>query len=188
VSFESRRELLVWADAPDFEAFSRALAADPTVDDLDRAIEVDDRYLCRISLSESGAGVDFYPILTETGSVVHSATVTAEGWDCHFGFADAPALSRFFDAVDDHGIGYDIYRVYEPRDSARVDDGMTDAQREALATAMDIGYFDVPRDATLQDLSAELDISDSAASERIRRGVQTLVETTLLGRSRTSRG
>ena len=188
VSFRSGRELLVWADTPDFEALNRALAADPTVDELLRAIEVDGRYLCRISLSETGAALDFYSILTATGSVVNSATVTAAGWNCHFGFADSSALSQFFDAVGDHGIGYEIHRVYEPRDTERLDDGMTDAQREAIETAMDIGYFDVPRQATLQELGEELDVSDSAASERIRRGVQSLVQSALAGRSSASGG
>ncbi|MFB6081639.1 MAG: helix-turn-helix domain-containing protein [Halanaeroarchaeum sp.] len=44
---------------------------------------------------------------------------------------------------------------------------LTDKQREAFETAVASGYFDRPRDATLEDLAEELDISPSAVSHRL---------------------
>jgi len=56
-------------------------------------------------------------------------------------------------------------------------DGLTDAQREAVRTAHRLGYFEIPRTATLSDVAAELGISASSCSERLRRAQTHLVET-----------
>jgi len=57
------------------------------------------------------------------------------------------------------------------------DDGLTDPQREAVRTAYEMGYFEIPRTATLEDVADELGISASACSERLRRAQTALVET-----------
>jgi len=67
-------------------------------------------------------------------------------------------------------------------------DGLTDAQREAIGTAHRMGYFEIPRTATLEDVAAELEISASSCSERLRRAQTRLVEIHVdgTGRSRPS--
>lgn len=176
-----RTELLVWATTDDFGSFERALAADPTIDEVTQSVPVTDRRLLRVTLTEAGTETDLFPVIVETGSVIQEATVTADGWDCHFGFADNAALSRFFEACRSMGIEYDIHRIYEPRTAEDVDDGLTESQREALVTATNMGFFDVPRQTSLEALGTELGISDSAVSERIRRGMKTLVAQSLAG-------
>lgn len=52
---------------------------------------------------------------------------------------------------------------------------LTDRQREALRTALETGYFSVPRQTSLDALSDRLGISDAAASQRLRRGVESLL-------------
>jgi predicted DNA binding protein len=46
---------------------------------------------------------------------------------------------------------------------------LTDPQLEALATALSMGYYDVPRGATLADVASALGVAESSASEVIRR-------------------
>lgn len=58
--------------------------------------------------------------------------------------------------------------------------GLTDSQREAIVAAYESGYFDEPRETTLEDLSEEFDISSRAVSKRLRRGLRNLVESTLV--------
>jgi predicted DNA binding protein len=41
------------------------------------------------------------------------------------------------------------------------------------------GYFDTPRETTLEELAVELDISRQALSERIRRGNERLLRQSL---------
>ncbi|PSP55938.1 transcriptional regulator [Halobacteriales archaeon QS_1_67_19] len=51
---------------------------------------------------------------------------------------------------------------------------VTPAQEAALRTALELGYFGVPRRATASEVADELDISKSAFLERLRRGQATL--------------
>jgi predicted DNA binding protein len=46
---------------------------------------------------------------------------------------------------------------------------LTDRQREVVALAADLGYYDVPRTATLEDVAAELDVAASTVSDHLRK-------------------
>ncbi|MFC7019992.1 MULTISPECIES: helix-turn-helix domain-containing protein [Haloarcula] len=52
---------------------------------------------------------------------------------------------------------------------------LTAPQREALLLAYEMGYFDEPRAATLEDIAARLDISRQAVANRLRRGHRALI-------------
>lgn len=56
---------------------------------------------------------------------------------------------------------------------------LTTVQRETLAVACEQGYFNVPRETTLEELGAEFDISRQAVARRIRRGLNNLVSASL---------
>lgn len=57
--------------------------------------------------------------------------------------------------------------------------GLTKRQEAALLTALDAGYFEVPKRATATDVADELGISKSAFLERLRRGQRDLVRQAL---------
>lgn len=164
-----------WANGDDLDTFHRAIGEDPTVE-LEQQWNIGERRLYQVAIVGEGADTDLYPILAESGSVIVSAEVTRPGWECHFGFAEQAALDRFFNSCREHGLSYDIRRVYESRESPASDFGLTESQRAALESALEIGYFDVPRQGGLEDLGRHLDISDYAASQRLRRGMKTLVQ------------
>lgn len=46
---------------------------------------------------------------------------------------------------------------------------LTDRQREAVATALHLGYYDVPREAALADVAAAIGCAESTASVLLRR-------------------
>ncbi|WP_415378941.1 helix-turn-helix domain-containing protein [Halosimplex sp. TS25] len=56
-------------------------------------------------------------------------------------------------------------------------DSLTGPQHDAVRTAYEMGYFEIPRTASLEDVAAELGISASSCSERLRRAQTHLVET-----------
>ena len=56
---------------------------------------------------------------------------------------------------------------------------LTPAQSEALETAHEMGYFEVPRQAAAADVAAELGVSKSAFLERLRRGQDALLDRVL---------
>ena len=54
---------------------------------------------------------------------------------------------------------------------------LTDRQREVVATAAELGYYDVPREATVADVAGELDIADSTVSAHLRKAESAVMET-----------
>lgn len=103
-------------------------------------------------------------------------------------------LGRFQTECRERGLRTEI-RAIDRGPVRRHDDGddvrsrLTGAQSEALALALERGYFEVPRQTSLEDLAAELGVSDSAASQRLRRGLAALLRATMgagAGRGRVS--
>ncbi|MFB6118172.1 helix-turn-helix domain-containing protein [Halosegnis sp.] len=52
---------------------------------------------------------------------------------------------------------------------------LSETERETLEAAVDEGYFESPRDATLSDLAEQFDVSKSAVSKTLRRGEDKLL-------------
>ena len=75
--------------------------------------------------------------------------------------------------------GFRLHRLTRDGDPEPPGDGLTDRQEEALRIAYERGYFEIPRRATLDDVAAELGITPSSASERLRRAQTELVEETV---------
>ncbi|WP_410766147.1 helix-turn-helix domain-containing protein [Haloferax sp. DFSO60] len=62
----------------------------------------------------------------------------------------------------------DGFSEYTPvADSVRA--GLTTRQREALSVAVELGYYDIPRCSTIDDVACELGCSASTASEHLRK-------------------
>lgn len=61
----------------------------------------------------------------------------------------------------------------------RVTDRLTTRQFRALRAAADCGYYAVPRDGSLEDVAAELECTESTASDLLRRAERELVEAIL---------
>lgn len=53
---------------------------------------------------------------------------------------------------------------------------ITDKQREAIETALEQGYYEDPREASLSDLAEELGVTDSAVSQRLGAAETKLVK------------
>jgi predicted DNA binding protein len=178
---EERMPFLWVHDAADYGAVADALRADEETGDADFVGEVDAHALFRIRWEE---GVDG---LVEA-IVAHDATIlgavgTPEHWDFQLRFAGEADVPGFRAACEDAGVDLDLRRIYSAADPALDDDatGLTPVQRETLLTALEVGYFAVPRETTLVELAAELGISDQAVSERLRRAQAKLLTTTLVG-------
>ena len=68
---------------------------------------------------------------------------------------------------------HDIETVFSPSPITwgALEELLTDRQREVIAVAVDLGYFSVPREATLSDVAAEMGVEKSTVGERLRRGM-----------------
>jgi len=56
---------------------------------------------------------------------------------------------------------------------------LTDTQQEALVLAYESGYFESPREVTMEELGEELGISQQAIASRLRRGIKRILAGTL---------
>lgn len=54
--------------------------------------------------------------------------------------------------------------------------GLPDRQREALVTALELGYFDTPRTAARDEVAERLDCAPSTASEHLRKGQRRVLQ------------
>jgi predicted DNA binding protein len=90
------------------------------------------------------------------------------------GYSDqlTTALSALPEAVD-----VEVLRTgtYEREDGPP----LSGRQREAVGTAWDVGYYELPRTGELADVAAELDCGTSTASALLRRAERRLVAATL---------
>lgn len=117
--------------------------------------------------------------LVDANARVLEATGTAEEWMFRLRFPSQEDLNEFNQAVTQRGIPLTLRHLYNPT-LPEEQSPMSDEQREVITTAYRRGYFNIPRDVTATDLADSFDVSDSAISQRLRRGLSTLVRDTLI--------
>lgn len=164
----------VWVTGSKIEAIECAFRGVAEIDSFSVVETANERTLVRITWT---ATFDFFELVAESRGVVLEATGTADTWTVRLRFEEHDELSTFFQECVQRGFSLDIQRVINPghSDRAGLDGVLTDAQRETICLAFEKGYFAVPREITLQELAAEQDISDTAVSQRLRRGITTLL-------------
>lgn len=80
--------------------------------------------------------------------------------------ADVQAVVDGF--PDEYGVRVERVSSYG-RGMAGTASPLTDRQREALVVAVELGYYDVPRTASVEDVATELDCAPSTASDHLRK-------------------
>jgi predicted DNA binding protein len=107
--------------------------------------------------------------LVTTLPVVYRADGTAS-----FTVVGAPDdLSAALDDADDVA-AFDVDSVgdYDPREPAGAD--LTARQREVVATAVELGYYDVPKSASQADVAAEFGCAPATVAEHLRKAEAAL--------------
>lgn len=162
------------ASGCDFDSLERALAADETIADPRVISDFDSVRVYRVRptldrplLSEAAASLDVQVLETES--------VDGE-WQVRVRLPDRSALAELKRHYEEYGVEFRVQRLYSETSLGGNDENLTDAQRDVLVTAYEMGYLEEPRACSLADLAAELGVSSSAASGRFRRGVAELVE------------
>lgn len=170
----------LWVDAPTsaLDQLEDALESDETVDDVELIADLDTERLYRMNWVRR---IDvLVRILVEEEGTVLSASGTAEGWHLRLLFPTRDALSRTYEYCETNGIRFEILSIYDIDDNRQGRFGLTDEQQDTLAAAFEAGYYDVPRETTMEELAAEFDVSHQALSERLRRGHRGLVKNTVM--------
>ena len=176
-----QRQFIAWVESEDMAAFEHGIESDPSVRNPVVQTELGDRRLYRFDLTEKAEETDIMPLLMEVGGVHRHLVATSDGWLNRTQFPDRAAFERVHQFCRDHDIQFTFHRILEERGRDGGDPlHLTEAQREVLTAAVESGYLDIPRQCSLAELGATLDISQSAASERFRRGTKNLIQHALL--------
>ncbi|QLG63388.1 helix-turn-helix domain-containing protein [Halorarum salinum] len=167
----------LWASGGDFEAFGRALRADPTVEDVTVVEETGDAVLYKFGWSES-----FTELIDDVANH-HAAVVDARGrdgrWRLKLRFVEDHQVSTFRTHFAETGHSFEVLRIYHPTEARQREFDLTAEQYETLLAALEDGYFEVPRGTSVEELGDRLGVSANAASQRLRRGCQSLLENTV---------
>ena len=170
--------LLFWASGDDFEALEAALEEDPTVTDPRPLANAGHRRLYRVLYSDEGTDWTAHHEWVDLDGTLIQAETIEDGWMVRMRFPDRESVAAFRSWFNRRGLPFTLTQLYTEGSSDSIDIGpnLSEKQREALLTAWHHGYFNVPRGIDLSGLGAMLGISDVAASQRIRRGVEAVLE------------
>ncbi|WP_435157748.1 helix-turn-helix domain-containing protein [Haladaptatus sp. DFWS20] len=182
VASEAERVMpYIWATAePDqFDSLQAALEDDPSTENVELLVDLDEEWLFRMSWVRETEFV-IHILVEESGTII-DANGKNDGWQLRILFPDREALSATYEFCEESGIPIEVEQIYQLNESPRRGQyGLTEEQYETLVTALEAGYYDIPRDISGEELSADLGISHQALSERLRRAYKNLISNALV--------
>lgn len=164
----------LWVSGSNLDGVVTALRNDPDVTDVTVLEETDEEAL--VGLAWVPGASDLFDLLVESRAALVGAVGSGGSWSLRLRFPDRGPFGVFFRRCRDLGVGLSVERVVDTDRTGTDDLPLTDVQRETLRLGFERGYFDVPRGITLVELADELDVSDTAVSQRLRRGISTLLD------------
>lgn len=167
---------LFTVQSTDFERFETGLVRDHTVAAFERVVDVGTEHVYRFEYT-ADASV-FSAVVASVDGVSLDWTNDGTVWTVRVWLPDRDALKTLWEHAERHDIEFALQRVSDYA-AVGTDVALTDAQRDALLLALELGYFEEPRDASLRDVAAELDISQPAAGGLLRRGIRRLLRSTI---------
>lgn len=167
-----------WVEAADYDAVEQAFENDPTVADFWSIIEADAQRTYGIRYADGATLLS--PVITEMGGLILESRSHGTGWLLTVHLEDHEALNTFNEYLTEEGFRYEVFELqHVDRIEDQTDFGLTSEQIEALVCAYVHGYYDQPRQISLEELGSILDISETAVSGRLRRGSARLAEAVL---------
>lgn len=168
---------LFWVRSGAADDVEELLRADQAVTSVRQLTRADDRTLFEVAWRPDENSL--LGVLVTVDARLYRARTAGDAWNLRVQFPDRAVLSAFRRTCEERGIDVTLRRLFNPSLPER-DSALSPEQYRTIRTAYDEGYFEVPRRVTLSDLADRFGISDNAVSQRLRRGLSTLVEETLV--------
>ncbi|MFC6976566.1 helix-turn-helix domain-containing protein [Halomicroarcula sp. GCM10025709] len=178
------RTFYYYIESSDFNRFEDGLRNDNTIAEFERIIETRDQEAI-YCVEYSGEGILLSPVISAANGVILDKENDGSSWLFRIWMTEREDLRYIWDYAQQNDIEIELQRVNEYASLGNTDAGLTDSQREALLVALETGYFEEPRNATLGEVAAALDISQPATGGLLRRGVRRLIISSLLDESKT---
>ncbi|WP_458187538.1 helix-turn-helix domain-containing protein [Haladaptatus sp. NG-WS-4] len=168
----------LWTTSDEPTTFHEVIQDDPTVETASIIEETEESTLYQVVWVESF--VELINEIIDQDATILEAKATGNVWNLKLRFAEKRDVSSFRDYFAERGHEFEVNHLSSPKLSRQGTFGLTEEQYDTLITAVQTGYFDVPRSTTNEELADTLGISSNATSQRIRRASANLVRNTLL--------
>jgi predicted DNA binding protein len=167
-------------DTADLDAFEAAVDEDERVRELVAIDRTAAQPMYRIEFEHPPP----CPSLYRSDLLIEQASGTPDEWIFRIRTSDGETLRAVQHDCHERDVHFDVRRLDRSSPTTASDRyGLTDGQYEALVTAFEEGFFEVPRRTNLVEIGEKLGISGQAASERLRRAERKIVRTTVLAES-----
>ena len=167
-----------WVRGASVDDVEGAFADHPGVEDIELVDSVGDEYLLRVEWTLDYDGV--LSTLTETKIPLVKAVGTNRQWTFDVRGDDRSDIATFQQRCRELDIPITLTKLHALTPiETDTGAGLTEPQREALVLAYERGYFNSPRDATMEEIGAELGITQQAVASRLRRGIDEVLGDTL---------
>jgi len=146
-----------------------AMEAHPSITQFEPLERSADRSLSKYRTTDT----DLYEFVEGASLTVEFPIAVRDGWYEFDLTGTREELDHLRGILDDLGVPYELRSLVSSEESDQL---LTGRQREILEAAVHMGYFEVPRECTLEDVAQRLDVDKSTASTVIRRGESRIVK------------
>lgn len=167
----------LWISAPDEGELVEALESDPSVEGFQRLATSDDRWLIDVEFQHSVEIL--WSILLSEGGVLTDVTIHDGKWHFDCRFTEHAAFGTTRESLEERAFEFEVQRISHDDEERPPGAALSEKQYASIKRAWEKGYFEVPREATLEELADDMGLSHQALSERIRRGLALCVESEL---------
>ncbi|WP_408959910.1 helix-turn-helix domain-containing protein [Natrinema sp. 74] len=167
-----------WVRGTTVDDIEGAFTDHPGVKNIRLVDSVEDEYLLRVEWAREYTGV--LSALTEMEIPLVKAVGVSQQWTFEVRGDDRNDIADFQSYCIESDIPITLTKIHALTPvETESEAALTDAQQEALVLAYDRGYFESPRQTTMEELGDELGISQQAVASRLRRGMNHILESTL---------
>ncbi|NGM67672.1 bacterio-opsin activator [Natronolimnobius sp. AArcel1] len=175
-----------WVRGTEVDDIEGAFSEHPGVTGIQFIDSVKDDHLLRVEWA-----VDYDDVLTtltETEIALIEAVGTDKEWTFDIRGDSRDDIAGFQSRCREVGIPITLTKLHAltPIETA-TEEALTATQQEALVLAYERGYFESPRETTMEEIGDELGITQQAVASRLRRGINYILGNTLSDVSAPSR-
>ncbi|WP_306057090.1 helix-turn-helix domain-containing protein [Natronococcus wangiae] len=167
-----------WVRGTVVDDIEEAFTDHPGVEDIHLVDSVEDEYLLRVEWTQEYVGV--LCALVETEIPLIRAVGTNQDWTFEIRGDDRSDIADFQKRCQEYDVPVTLTKLHALTPvETETEAALTETQQEAMVLAYERGYFESPREVTMEDLGDELDISQQAIASRLRRGIKHILGSTI---------
>jgi len=178
VSSENSLIPYFWTLTDQFVPLVRRFETSPLIDEVTVIDETEMETLFRVEWAKEPDAL--LTVIGDAGGTVLNGNRTGDTWSFELRFTDRDSLSAFFCRCDETDLDVSLKSISPSeaqRDGAAV--SLSTEQIQIVQRALEEGYYEVPQQATLSELSSTLDRSEDAVAAQLHEVEATVLESVL---------